>query len=273
MEYLGESFDIHGGGADLAFPHHENEIAQSEAAAGKRFATYWIHNGFVNIHSEKMSKSLGNVLNIRDILQQVHPEALRLFLLSSHYRSPLDYNDTSIREASVGLERLYSAMNTLDELIQAKGTLTALAEELVDIRGRFYEALDDDFNSPKGLAILFDAARAVNRAATDSGMKKKAIPKPDLLEGVRQEISDLARNLLGILADDPKAFLEQRRLERLNELGMTQTQLQVLIDERDQARKAKNFARGDDIRAELAAKGIELKDSRDGTTWDVRIQD
>ena len=270
MEYLGETFDIHGGGADLAFPHHENEIAQSEGAAGRPFVNYWIHNGFVNIRAEKMSKSLGNVLNIRDILQQVHPEALRLFLLSSHYRSPLDYNDTSIKEASIGLERLYSAMHTLGELIGVNGTSGALPEELVGIRDRFGEALDDDFNSPKGLAILFDAARAVNRIATDSGMKKKAIPKPDLLEGVRREVSDIASNLLGILTEDAGAFLDKKRKERLKGLGMTEARLQALIDERDHARKSKDFARGDEIRAKLAAMGIELKDSRDGTTWDVR---
>ena len=148
MKYLGSNLDIHGGGADLTFPHHENEIAQSEAAGGGQFAKYWIHNGFVNIRSEKMSKSLGNVLNIRDILRRVHPEALRLFLLSSHYRSPLDYNETSIREASVGLERLYGAVTTLGSLLDARGTRDRLPDELVGIKNRFMEAMDDDFKHP-----------------------------------------------------------------------------------------------------------------------------
>ncbi|MBI5251675.1 MAG: cysteine--tRNA ligase, partial [Desulfomonile tiedjei] len=155
MFHLGEQFDIHGGGADLAFPHHENEIAQSEAATGKPFAKYWVHNGFVNIRSEKMSKSLGNVLNIRDILKIVHPEVLRLFLLTSHYRSPLDYSESFIREEAAALERLYAAMTGLDELMNAGGSLAELPEELSGITEKFAEAMDDDFNTPKGLAVLF----------------------------------------------------------------------------------------------------------------------
>ncbi len=273
MEYLGESFDIHGGGADLTFPHHENEIAQSEGASGGRFVNYWIHNGFVNIRSEKMSKSLGNVLNIRDILTQVHHEALRLFLLSSHYRSPLDYHDASIREASVGLERLYSAMGTLDELIGIQGTAKTVPDELAGIRERFVEAMDDDFNTPKGLAILFEAARAVNRIATSGGLKKKAVPKPDLLRTSREEMEDVAANLLGILTQDPKAFLDSRRKERLKDLGMSESELEALIASRTAARNAKDFARADEIRGQLSAKGIELKDSRDETTWNVRVYD
>ncbi len=273
MEYLGESFDIHGGGADLAFPHHENEIAQSEGASGGPFVKYWIHNGFVNIRSEKMSKSLGNVLNIRDILSQVHHEALRLFLLSSHYRSPLDYNDASIKEASVGLARLYSAMSTLDELIGFQGTAKETPEELAGIRERFGEAMDDDFNTPKGLAILFEAARAVNRIATAGGLRKKGVPKPDLLTAARFEMEEVAALILGILTQNPKDFLDARRKARLKDLGLSESQLDALIAERTAARNAKDFARADEIRAELSAQGIELKDSRDGTTWNVRISD
>ncbi|MEW6349854.1 MAG: cysteine--tRNA ligase [Thermodesulfobacteriota bacterium] len=273
MEYLGESFDIHGGGADLAFPHHENEIAQSEGASGGPFVKYWIHNGFVNIRSEKMSKSLGNVLNIRDILTQVHHESLRLFLLSSHYRSPLDYNDASIKEASVGLERLYAGMSTLDELIGIQGTAKQVPAELVGIHERFVEAMDDDFNTPKGLAILFEAARAVNRIATAGGLKKKAVPRPDLLSAARKEMEDVAAHVLGILTEDPKEFLDARRKARLKDLGMSESELDALIAARTTARNDKDFARADEIRAQLSAKGIELKDSRDGTTWNVRIAD
>lgn len=269
MQYLGNEFDIHGGGADLAFPHHENEIAQSEASTGKTFARYWIHNGFVNIRSEKMSKSLGNVLNIREILQRVHPEALRLFLLSSHYRSPLDYNETSIREASVGLERLYAALAALDGLIEAQGKSKEVPEELKDIKARFSEAMDDDFNTPRSLAILFDAARAINRMAVP-GASKKVIASADLLLTVKAEISEIAKEVLGLLTDDPIAFLDTVRRARIKELGITEDEVQAMIDARAQARKDKDFARADEIRNELSDKGILLEDGPKGTTWRVK---
>jgi cysteinyl-tRNA synthetase len=269
MQYLGNEFDIHGGGADLAFPHHENEIAQSEASTGTTFARYWIHNGFVNIRSEKMSKSLGNVLNIREILQRVHPEALRLFLLSSHYRSPLDYNETSIREASVGLERLYAALAALDGLIEAQGKSKDVPEELQDIKAHFAEAMDDDFNTPRSLAILFDAARAINRMAVP-GASKKVIASADLLLTVKAEISEIAKDVLGLLTDDPVAFLDTVRKARIKELGITEDEVQAMIDARAQARKDKDFARADEIRNELSDKGILLEDGPKGTTWRVK---
>jgi cysteinyl-tRNA synthetase len=284
MEYLGERFDIHGGGADLTFPHHENEIAQSESATGKPFAKYWIHNGFVNIRSEKMSKSLGNVLNIRDILKVVHPEALRLFLLSSHYRSPLDYNETSIKEASAGLERLYAAMVSLNNLIHAQGTAGDLPEELTGVTERFKQALDDDFNTPRGLAVLFEAARTVNRIATEAGSSKDSIPAPDKLSAVHQELTDLAREALGILNEEPHAFLDgmrERELRRLHErkdqpeeVGsafevLTKEQIEAKISERAEARKAKDFARADEIRQWLSDRKVHLKDGPDGTTWEI----
>jgi cysteinyl-tRNA synthetase len=270
MHYLGNEFDIHGGGADLTFPHHENEIAQSEASSGRTFAKYWIHNGFVNIRSEKMSKSLGNVLNIREILARVHPEALRLFLLSSHYRSPLDYNETSIREASVSLERLYAAMAALDELLDADGKAKDIPEELKDIKSRFIEAMDDDFNTPRSLAILFDAARAINRMAVPGGAPKKTIAPRGLLESVKTEISEVARDVLGLLTEEPSAFLDTVRTARVRELGITGDEIQAMIDSRAQARKDKDFALADRIRNELTRKGILLEDSPKGTTWRVK---
>ena len=269
MHYLGKEFDIHGGGADLAFPHHENEIAQSEASSGKPFARYWIHNGFVNIRAEKMSKSLGNVLNIREILQRVHPEALRLFLLSSHYRSPLDYNETSIREASVGLERLYAAMFALEGLLETNGKAKDIPEELKDITGRFFEAMDDDFNTPRSLAILFEAARAINRMAMP-GAPKKAIASPELLQGVKKEIAEVAKDVLGLLKDDPAAFLDTVRRARVRELGITEDEVEAMIDARAQARKDKDFALADKIRNDLTDKGILLEDGPKGTAWRVK---
>jgi cysteinyl-tRNA synthetase len=208
MKYLGESFDIHGGGADLIFPHHENEIAQSEGATGRPFARYWIHNGFVNIESEKMSKSLGNVLNIRDILKTVHPEALRLFLLSSHYRSPLDYNEKSIREASVGLERLYSAMEALDGLIEADGSEVDLPEDLKGISEEFTEAMDDDFNTQRALAVLFKAARSVNRIHAHIRTSPQSIPKAELLTTVKEDLIRVSQEVLGILNHEPSKMLK-----------------------------------------------------------------
>jgi len=271
MEYLGSSFDIHGGGADLTFPHHENEIAQSEASTGRSFANYWIHNGFVNIRSEKMSKSLGNVLNIRDILEKVHPEALRLFLLSSHYRSPLDYNEASIREASVGLERLYSALTTnLTKLIEAEGTSTELPEELQGITGRFVEAMDDDFNTPRCLAILFDAARAVNRIFTEAGASRELIPSPVGLSEVRCETVGLASDVLGLLTQIPEKFQESVYRLSAYRLAITEEEIEKMVAERAEARKRRDFTRADEIRADLAAKGVVLEDGPKGTAWKIK---
>jgi len=284
MEYLGEGFDIHGGGADLTFPHHENEIAQSEAATGKPFARYWIHNGFVNIRSEKMSKSLGNVLNIREILKDVHPEQLRLFLLSSHYRSPLDYSENSIEEAAAALERLYAALESLQRLIRGQGTAQELPEELAGITERFRQAMDDDFNTPRGLAVLFEAARAVNRIATEAGSSKIDIPSPDMLSAVQQEVTDLAREVLGLLNEEPQAFLEDMRdrdLRRLQDVKdqagdaggafevLDKKQIEAKISERAEARKKKDFARADEIRQWLTERKVHLKDGPDGTTWEI----
>ena len=270
MRYLGPTFDIHGGGADLTFPHHENEIAQSEAATGEPFAKYWIHNGFVNIRSEKMSKSLGNVLNIRDILKDTHPETLRLFLLSSHYRSPLDFSDTSIKEASVGLERLYAALSSLEELERSGGEISSLPEELSNLEMRFREAMDDDFNTPKGLAIMFEASRAINRIHTESGGNKEKIPSPDLLEKARKELLGWAQDVFGILNETSQDFLERARKSGAIELGISEDEIRELLDQRAEARKARNFKLADEIRDKLLSWGILIEDGPKGSSWRVK---
>ncbi len=270
VKYLGERFDIHGGGADLAFPHHENEIAQSEAAHGCDFATYWIHNGFVNIRSEKMSKSLGNVLNIRDILKLCHPETLRLFLLSSHYRSPLDYSEESLKEAATALERLYSSVLVLDRLIEAGGTSQQVPDEISNLDKRFVEVMDDDFNTPRCLAILFEAARCVNRINTEHGSSPDMIPTPEVLGQCKADILKLSRDVLGILNDDPSAFVEKARHSGTTELGISEADIENLLQERSQARKDRNFKRADEIRDHLAGMGILIEDGPSGATWRVR---
>ncbi len=270
MRYLGPTFDIHGGGADLTFPHHENEIAQSEAATGEPFAKYWIHNGFVNIRSEKMSKSLGNVLNIRDILKETHPETLRLFLLSSHYRSPLDFSDTSIKEASVGLERLYAALSSLEELERSGGEISSLPEELSNLEMRFREAMDDDFNTPKGLAIMFEASRAINRIHSESGGNKEKIPSPDLLEKARKELLGWAQDVFGILNETSQDFLERARKSGAIELGISEDEIRELLDQRAEARKARNFKLADEIRDKLLSWGILIEDGPKGSIWRVK---
>ncbi|MEI6135086.1 MAG: cysteine--tRNA ligase [Desulfomonile sp.] len=270
MRYLGSTFDIHGGGADLTFPHHENEIAQSEAATGEPFAKYWIHNGFVNIRSEKMSKSLGNVLNIRDILKATHPETLRLFLLSSHYRSPLDFSDTSIKEASVGLERLYAALSSLEELERSGGEISSLPEELSNLEMRFREAMDDDFNTPKGLAIMFEASRAINRIHSESGGNKEKIPSPDLLEKARKELLGWAQDVFGILNETSQDFLERARKSGAIELGISEDEIRELLDQRAEARKARNFKLADEIRDKLLSWGILIEDGPKGSIWRVK---
>ncbi|WP_448253078.1 cysteine--tRNA ligase [Ottowia oryzae] len=236
---LGETFDIHGGGADLQFPHHENEIAQSEGAHGVPLAKVWMHNGFVNIDNEKMSKSLGNFFTIREVLAQFDAETLRFFILRAHYRSPLNYSDVHLQDARAALKRLYTALDAV-----------APADVTIDwanpYAARFKAAMDEDFGTPEAVAVLFELASEVNRSrrAEDAGLLKA-------LGGA-----------LGLLQGDPKTFL--RAGNTLDE-GAIQQQ----IDARAAAKAAKNFAEADRIRAELLAAGIVLKDSPTGTTWEA----
>ncbi|MGE4534387.1 cysteine--tRNA ligase [Halomonas sp.] len=245
---LGETFDIHGGGPDLTFPHHENEIAQSEAANGKPFVNTWMHAGAVRVNHEKMSKSLGNFFTIREVLEHHDPEVVRYLLVASHYRSAINYSPDSLAEARKSLERFYNALEGVaPESVSEEGKASSAFE------ARFTAAMDDDFNTPEALSVLFDLARELNRA------KKEA---PGEAPALAAELRRLG-GILGLLQQDPAAFLKAGA----GELPLSEAEIQARIDERAAAKKAKDFAAADAIRDELAALGIILKDSREGTGW------
>ncbi|MDZ7737264.1 MAG: cysteine--tRNA ligase [Gammaproteobacteria bacterium] len=240
---LGDTFDIHGGGMDLQFPHHENEIAQSVCATGQPFVNVWMHNGFVRVDDEKMSKSLGNFFTVREVLQRYRPEIVRFFILASHYRSPLNYSDENLEHAKASLTRLYTSLRNADP---AQGSVIDSYVE------RFRAAMDDDFNTPEALSVLFDLATRINRASGS-------------------EQADLAATLkelgavLGICQDEPEAFLQGTPTQ--SDAALDSATIEQLIEQRAEARKRKDFAESDRIRDELAAQGVVLEDTAEGTIW------
>lgn len=269
LKHVGETLDIHGGGADLIFPHHENEIAQSEAYTGKPFAKYWIHNGFVTINKEKMSKSLGNVLNIRELLDKYDSEALRLFLLSSHYRSPIEFNHEYIKEAEAMLDRFYSTSMRIDELKSLKQGSISIAKELKplleELKTKFKESMDDDFNTAKAIGILFEFIKELNRF-----MDKKPSEEEEIV--LLRESEAILRELGGVLNIFQRKAIEwYRDLLNLKKIDITENQIEELINERTQARREKNWQRADEIRNFLFSKGIILEDKPDKTVWKVKI--
>jgi len=245
--YLGAHFDIHGGGMDLQFPHHENEIAQSEGATGRRFVNVWMHNGFVRVREEKMSKSLGNFFTVRDVLQGYRPETVRFFILNSHYRSPLNYSDENLDEANAALRRLYTALRGAP-MVSPKVDETYCR--------RFDEAMNDDFNTPEAIAVLFDLARDVNR-------HREIDPDEAVLL-----ISTLRKlgGVLGLLQSEPVEFL-QAAGGPVEAVGPSPELIQAKIDERLAARKTKDWAAADRIRDELKGHGVLLEDTPGGTVW------
>ena len=241
---LGSHFDIHGGGMDLKFPHHENEIAQSEAATGDKFVNTWMHVGFVRLNEEKMSKSLGNFFTVREVLKKFEPEVVRYFILGSHYRSPLDYSDENLQGAKAALTRLYLALKDLAPAGEA-GAAAAYEE-------KFQAAMDDDFNTPGAIAVLFELARDINKLREDS--TATAAPLGAALRRMG--------GVLGLLQHDPQAFLRGDAAG-----GLSDAQIETLITRRSEARKNKNWAESDRLRDELKDQGVILEDTAGRTTW------
>ena len=271
-KYVDLPLDIHGGGQDLIFPHHENEIAQTEAADGTDLATYWVHNGFVQINQEKMSKSLGNFFTIRDILKQFLPEVLRFFLLSQHYRSPLDFSFDGLEEAEKGLKRVYNAKEHLQEALQRQkwsgAALPAdLIQELDDAENAYEAALADDLNTAGALGQVFTIVRLAGRVLEDKNQRKSQGGK-ELFERVLADLNTWEA-VLGVFGQEPQAFLEALRAKRAERANIDMDAVDALLAKRAQARADKDFAASDTLRYELAGLGVQVKDTPAGQVWDV----
>jgi cysteinyl-tRNA synthetase len=256
-KYLGQPFDIHGGGRDLMFPHHENEIAQSEGAFGYSLARYWIHNGFLNIEQEKMSKSLGNFYTIREILSRVDAVALRHYFLGSHYRSPLDFSFQGLEEAARGAERIYETIDRVNREVPVGHEVVADPAVL----DAFLREMDDDFNTPRALALIFDEVRSINRLL-DEKTTASVPPRAAALKAMGE--------VLGLLQDSPAVFFGRKKSRWLEQHALTAQQIEQWIAERNQARKEKNWPEADRIRRQLQQQGILLEDTPGGTVWKVK---
>ena len=250
-KYLGEQIDIHGGGEDLIFPHHENEIAQSESCSGKEFARYWMHNAFLNIDNRKMSKSLGNFFTVREISEKYDLQVLRFFMLNAHYRSPLNFSAELMESSKNALERIQTAVDNLKFLAEHASMQemtpeeAAKAEETAKYEKAFDDSMDDDFNTADAIAAIFDLVKFANTTADEKSSKAYA-------EALREKIQELC-DIMGLITEKKEELLDE--------------DIEKLIEERQAARKAKNFARADEIRAELLEKGIVLEDTREGVKW------
>lgn len=273
-KYLGDTFDIHGGGQDLIFPHHENELAQSEAASNKPYVTMWIHHGFVTIRDEKMSKSLGNFLTIRDILDHYHPEVLRFFIFSTQYRNPLDFSEAAMQDAMAGLNRLYECLAAVNALGDNCSDTVAPVAGNKDIRkinaleGKFQTAMNNDFNTAQAQGCLFETIKVINKIIRQLP-DCPSIQDTKLLQKSGETIKKLA-GIMGILQEDATEYLAARKAEMLAKTDISEAEILTYIEQRNQARDDKDWARSDEIRDSLLEKGIELKDGPDGTGWSVK---
>lgn len=272
MKHLADSFDIHGGGADLIFPHHENEIAQSEAFTGKPFVKYWIHNGFITIDKEKMSKSIGNFFTIKEVVDRYDPEVLRFFLLSTHYRSPIEFSEEQIKEAEISIDRYYTTLTRITEFlsknegVEKTSKLEKPFEAIVQaFMEKFQAAMDDDFNTALAVGHIFELIREINRYLDTNPSGKKAVELISKAKGLLAETG----SVLNIFQKTPHEW--QAALMKTKKIPLTQNDIQNKIKERVAARQAKDWTKGDEIRKELESKGIMLEDKKDGTVWKIKV--
>ncbi|MDD2465542.1 MAG: cysteine--tRNA ligase [Desulfobulbus sp.] len=272
-KYLGDTFDIHGGGKDLVFPHHENEIAQSCGSSGKPFAKMWMHHGFVTIKDEKMSKSLGNFLTIRDVLKQYEPEVLRLFIFSTQYRNPLDFTENALQDAVSGLARMYECLAKVDELQVAGGAEDTVItdkdrQDLDSLTERFHKAMDNDFNTAQALAHLFDTIKSINKVLR---VLPEQPAEADIaaLKNTAATFRELA-GVLGLVQQNPAEVVAKNKAKVLADIDLSEVEIASLIEKRNQARADKDWAASDAVRDQLLAHKIVLKDGPEGTVWEVK---
>jgi cysteinyl-tRNA synthetase len=276
FKHLGETFDIHAGGKDLIFPHHENEIAQSEASSGSKFVNYWLHNGFVNINEEKMSKSLGNFFTIRDILDKYDAEIVRLFLLSTHYRSPIDFSDANLKDARAGLDRFYTMKEGIRNFLAGKKAPGVKPEEVVEsadrplyekilnLPGAFEDAMDDDFNTALAIGLIYDLVRDVNKFIAELPVKNEQ--GAYIILSAAHESFDNVSQTLGIFLREPEEWFQEARLGE-HKITLSVEQIEEYIHLRNNARTGKNWAEADRIRKVLDDAGVTLFDRPGGTVW------
>jgi cysteinyl-tRNA synthetase len=273
QKFMDLPLDIHGGGQDLIFPHHENERAQSIAASGRDFVRYWMHNGFVQVKSEKMSKSLGNFVTLRDIYAHFLPEVLRLFLLSQHYRSPLDFSFEGLQETEKGLKRVYQTKKNLESALPSLEGNTGrdlpaqISEEVQAAAGQWQQSLEDDLNTAAALGCVFGLIRTANRILEDKTLRKAG----DAGRVCRDILSALdgLGSVLGLFDQDSETFLNSLRASRADRAGVDPRQVEDLIARRQEARKAKDFSLADALRDELVQLGVSVQDTPQGPVWDL----
>jgi cysteinyl-tRNA synthetase len=273
IKHLGTSFDIHGGGADLIFPHHENEIAQSEAFTGKPFAKYWVHNGFITIDREKMSKSLGNFFTVKEVLNKFDPEVVRFFLLSTHYRSPIEFSDVPLREAERSIDRYYSTVLRMNDFVSKKESNKkglsnegkTFQEYTASFRKKFVEAMDDDFNTALAVGHVFELIRAANTFLDNN---PSSIEDKALLSQTKDLIQE-AGTILNVLNRTPEEWY--RSLIKTRKLDLSEKDILERIERRQNARRKKDWDTADSIRKELEEKGIILEDKKDRTDWKIKV--
>ena len=268
LHNLGETIDIHGGGKDLIFPHHENEIAQSEALTGKPLANYWIHNGLIKINGQKMSKSLGNSLTIKEALELYNPEVVRYAIVSKSYSSDIDLGESEFALAEKHLYYFYNTMNAIDKFLAQNTEMKEVANEVADgIEAKFREAMDDDFNTPVAVAELFADFKYVNNLLKDN--KVPADEKAYILNKIKNEITR-CYNVMGLFKEDVQGLIDDLKNKYINKLGLDVAEIERRIEERATAKSEKNYELADKIRNELDEKGIILNDSKEGTSWDIK---